>query len=85
MIVGLASGYVMKGVTLFLCERGGMPEGNDGSTTIDNLNVDHWMTGYEQFYYNDDYLWVFGSFANGIVTGSFLWSMHPTYEMVTGS
>lgn len=40
------------------------------------------MTGYEQFYYNDDYLWVFGSFANGIVTGSFLW---PTYEMVTGS
>ncbi|GJT48050.1 F-box domain containing protein [Tanacetum coccineum] len=34
------SGYVVEGVTLFLCEWDGLPEGNDGSMTIENLNVD---------------------------------------------
>nr|GEW12174.1 hypothetical protein [Tanacetum cinerariifolium] len=34
------SGYVMKGETLFLREGEDLPEGNDGSMMINNLNVD---------------------------------------------
>ncbi|GJZ92769.1 F-box domain containing protein [Tanacetum coccineum] len=32
------SGYVMKGATLILCERDDLPEGNDGSVTINDIH-----------------------------------------------
>ncbi|PWA48602.1 F-box domain, Leucine-rich repeat domain, L domain-like protein [Artemisia annua] len=58
------SGYVLKGVTLFLCERDDLPEGNDGSVTINDINDN--LVDKEEAAYSEAMMEIFKNHSGGM-------------------